>query len=93
MSDWWTQPSTPARQSAFASPARASASTSRARFVSDDPDPNSEAPKFLPSFAAASPVAKVALVSGPVDALAPSLARFRGVPQRARPSYRKSPFS
>lgn len=60
MSDWWTQPSTPARQSAFSSPARAS--SSRARFVSDDPDPNSEAPKFLPTFAA-SPAAKVALVS------------------------------
>jgi hypothetical protein len=59
MSDWWTQPSTPARASVFASPARAS--TSRARFVADDPDPSADAPKFLPSFVG-SPAGKLALV-------------------------------
>lgn len=60
MSDWWTQPSTPARGSAF-TPAR-SASSSRARFINDDADPSAaDAPKFLPAFAA-SPAGKLVMV-------------------------------
>jgi hypothetical protein len=43
-----------------------SSSSSRARFVNDDPDPSAaDAPKFLPSFAA-SPAGKLALVSSAV---------------------------
>ncbi|BEI83907.1 hypothetical protein CcaverHIS002_0405110 [Cutaneotrichosporon cavernicola] len=68
MSDWWTQPSTPARASAFASPARAS--TSRARFVADDPDPSADAPKFLPSFVG-SPAGKLALGTSPASVSSP----------------------
>ncbi|KLT38674.1 hypothetical protein CC85DRAFT_289300, partial [Cutaneotrichosporon oleaginosum] len=68
MSDWWTQPSTPARASVFQSPARAS--TSRARFVADDPDPSAEAPKFLPSFVA-SPAGKHVLGTSPGSVSSP----------------------
>ncbi|KAL1412616.1 hypothetical protein Q8F55_000363 [Vanrija albida] len=71
MSDWWTQPATPARASSFATPARASMSSSRSRFVSDDPDPSaSDGPKFLPSFAQ-SPAGKVALGSPSASAASP----------------------
>ncbi|GMK59360.1 hypothetical protein CspeluHIS016_0703750 [Cutaneotrichosporon spelunceum] len=67
MSDWWTQPATPAR-GALASPVRAS--TSRARFVADDPDPSADAPKFLPSFVG-SPAGKLALGTSPGSVSSP----------------------